>query len=769
MLNTIQKRQDQAMTPFTDSYDDAGPEESPLLGLLNGLVRRWRIVLITFSAICVVGIPAIWITMEPYYQATAAIRVTPVVSSILFQGENSIPMYRNFVQTQADLMVSDMVLEKVAEELIREKIIVTDEPNAAAALSGRHNHETGPVATLKAMVARGTLRVQPEDSTELIKITMKSSRPDEAAAVVNTFLKAYMSIVACEESRCEDDKRAVLEEESRELGAKLQKQRRAIGAMTREYGTASLTARQQMKLESISALQHKLTEFEMEKIALQIKEQMLVNQDSAGIAPHDLIRLRYDFINADLMVKTLTTNAAQLEQELMIAKQQLTPSNSALRRKAELVEALKDRLGQRRKEVGEDFDAMVEKESTRKGVDELAAVRAQLQQIDIYKKRLEEMLAAEDKTAIELGRKQLAIDDLQSQYEMTKDIYDTVQRRIQEIEVERKRPGRISRAYYANTAPLQDKRKKYSLALMFGAIGLGGLAGVLRDRFDLSLHTPEDLARVAAIRILGTTTRSRDVEEAFLPEHYMNDYQTICANMGLLYETGIPQKLLVTSPRSKDGKTTFAINLSVTLAKMGRKVLLIDGDLRKADVAYLLKLCGAANGLKHVLMGESPADYICHTSVDNFDLLPSNPCEASVIYNLMTPDRLRDSLDELGSQYNHIVVDTPPTLDVPDALMWSRAVDGVVLTAYSGQTRSTDVRETLFRFEQMRVPVLGVVLNNVPARQSYCTSRYYAESTSTAAPHLDGATRAHLLPMGDEYDTAGTEEDEVEYAVDCDA
>ena len=135
----------------------------------------------------------------------------------------------------------------------------------------------------------------------------------------------------------------------------------------------------------------------------------------------------------------------------------------------------------------------------------------------------------------------------------------------------------------------------------------------------------------------------------------------------------------------------------------------------------------------------------------------------------MTPDRLRDSLDELGSQYNHIVVDTPPTLDVPDALMWSRAVDGVVLTAYSGQTRSTDVRETLFRFEQMRVPVLGVVLNNVPARQSYCTSRYYAESTSTAAPHLDGATRAHLLPMGDEYDTAGTEEDEVEYAVDCDA
>ena len=175
------------------------------------------------------------------------------------------------------------------------------------------------------MVARGTLRVQPEDSTELIKITMKSSRPDEAAAVVNTFLKAYLSIVACEESRCEDDKIAVLEEESRELGAKLQKQRRAIGAMTREYGTASLTARQQMKLESISALQHKLTEFEMEIIALQIKEPMLATRIGGNRAARsDPFTVRFYQRRSD--GQNPDHECRPVEQELMIAKQQLTPS-----------------------------------------------------------------------------------------------------------------------------------------------------------------------------------------------------------------------------------------------------------------------------------------------------------------------------------------------------------------------------------------------------------------------------------------------------------
>jgi len=750
-----------------DFYDADTSQSNPLMTLLTAIVRWWQIVLITFLAVCIIGLPLLWMVVKPYYKATAAIRITPVISSMVFNGDNSIPMYKSFVRTQADLIVSDMVLQKVAEDLTMANVIrtATSPTSGAAPQDKLKGADTGGVVkTLRAMVNSGTLRAEHETNTELIKITMKSPEPEQAAAIVNSFLKAYMNIVAAEECKSEDDKITVLEDEAALFNRKLQRQRTAIGEMTREYGTASLTARQEMKLNRIADLQNKITEFEMDRIALKVKEKLLENKRELEIEPHELIRLRYDFINADLMVKALTTGAAKLDQELIVAKQQLTETNPKLVRKIEVVKTLKERLRRRREEMNRNFDDMVARELTRKDKGKLSAVKTQLQQTEFYRQRLQEMLDAEDAGAIELGRKQLTIEDLQAQFDMTKELYDTVRRRIQELEMERKRPARVSKAYYANTAPFEDKRKKYAIALMFAAMGLAATPAILKNRFDKSLRTPNDVAQATGIRIIGTTTRSRDVEQSFLPDHSVNDYQTICANIGMLNGQGIPKKISITSPRPRDGKTTFAINLSVSLARMNKKILLIDGDLRKADIAYLMKLSGDSNGLKNVLLGAEPQDFIRSTSTEGLDILPSNPCQPSAVYNLIASQRSRDILDSISTQYDHIIIDTPPLLDVPDALLWAKTVDAVILVAYSGHTKSTDIRETLDRLAQTGTAVLGTVLHNVPARQSYNSYRYYAESISTTVPHWNNAARVNLLPMGDpENDT------QKEYAANCDA
>lgn len=750
-----------------DFYNTDTTQSNPMLTLFTAIVRWWKIILTTFLVVCMIGLPLLWFAVKPYYKATAAIRITPVISSVLFNGDNSIPMYKSFVHTQADLIVSDTVLQKVAQDLTIANVIRTESSTDSDTgpkdkLKGQDS--AGIVKTLRTMVNNGTLQAKPEDNTELIKITMKSSEPEQAATTVNTLLKTYMSMVAAEESRGENDKIAILENEAAALNQKLQRQRTVIGEMTREYGTASLTTRQEMKLTRIADLQNKITELEMDKITLRLQEKLLENKHELEIEPHELIRLRYDFINADLMVEALTTSTAKLDQELIVAKQKMTETNPELTRKIEVANTLKERLHQRHEEMNKDFDDMVTKELARKDKAKLSAVKTQLQQTEFYQQRLQEMLSAEDASTIELGRKQLTIEDQQAQLDTTKQLYDSINRRIQELEIERKRPAKISKAYYANTAPLEDNRKKYSIALLFAGMAFGVMLAILKNRLDKSLRTPNDVALATGIKIIGTTTRPSDIEQSFLPEHFVNDYQTICTNLGLLNGHGIPKKISITSPRPREGKTTFAINLSVSLARMNKKVLLIDGDMRKADIAHLMKLSGVCNGLKHVLLGAEHQDFIRSTSTEGLYILPSNPCKPSTVYNLIASQRSHDILDSISTQYDHVIIDTPPMLDVPDALLWARTVDAVVLVAYSGQTKSTEIRETLDRLDQTGVTVLGTVLNNVSARQSYNSYRYYAESTSTAAPNWHEAKRANLLTIGEmESDI------QKEYANSCDA
>jgi capsular exopolysaccharide synthesis family protein len=170
---------------------------------------------------------------------------------------------------------------------------------------------------------------------------------------------------------------------------------------------------------------------------------------------------------------------------------------------------------------------------------------------------------------------------------------------------------------------------------------------------------------------------------------------------------------MVTSALPQEGKTTTSINCAVVLAQRGVRVLLIDADLRRPSIHKTLGM-GPRSGLSNVLTGSISLDQaITRPSIlPNLHVLPAgtpppNPAE------LLASLHMRDVLEQLRERYDHIVMDTPPSLSVTDAVVLSQRADAVVLVIRSGQTTRQALRRARDILARVNAKVVGVLLNAV--------------------------------------------------------
>ena len=754
-MNNLEKYLDQVIEQKPVVYESApAPKEQAEPNVMKSLQRRWRLIVLVFVVLCAAGLPAVWLLVKPRFVVYGAIRVHQAVRQTLTGDldRGDIFDYDTQVNTLAQDMRSPVVLQNIADDLASKNLSLLKEPSSDP--MARLKRKLGislptkdAMEYLQGALADGTITIARWPKTEFLTVTMRSRNEAEAVQIVNSFLTKFYNRYGNREKTAMGDDLDRLRTKEGEVLKKIKQQQGDIYQQTLQYGTTALDSLEKMEMQRQDALWKQLADQQARRIEIDATIAVLGQTTDSNAPPEQFMSARKGFISADPTVQEMTKTVIAMQRELMVAKQTLTPGNPELVRKQQLLEVFTKSLEDKQKELEKTFDEQMANTVRVLNQQRLRTAKASAEQIDAYIKKLQDHLDQQDTTTRKIGNDSVNFQNTQFDMALDQKTLEEITRRIRTIEMQVDQSARIEKPSEASRASIEDKRMKYTAMVVFLALGCGFGLAVLRDKLDKTLQTPDDLSRYVNLPIIGTTTSSRTVKPAVFAEHLAGDYQTIRTNLSLT-SGGMPKKLAVCSAGMREGKTTFAVNLATSLAKAGKKVLLVDGDLRKPDVGYMLSISNGTAGVQEVLLGGNPEDAIRVVPSSGLHVLVANPRNVSDVYELLTSTTAAEQIEKLGRRYDHLIVDTPPTLAFPDALVWAKLTDGVILVSFAGQTTAPELKEAKARFARIRARVLGTILSNVPAdlglyRSSY---GYGYRSSGTPRRYRHRATKKLLLP-----------------------
>lgn len=208
------------------------------------------------------------------------------------------------------------------------------------------------------------------------------------------------------------------------------------------------------------------------------------------------------------------------------------------------------------------------------------------------------------------------------------------------------------------------------------------------------------------------------------PFFTVEEYKAIRTNIIFSIPADGCKVIGVTSAEMMEGKSINCLNLAITFAQTGARVLLMDCDLRLPKIARLLGMT-ATPGISNVLVGLSHLDgAIQKTSYEGLDVIhsgniPPNPSE------LLGSLKMRAVMEELKTRYSYILIDTPPVNVVSDAVVLSKYFSGVILVARSGLSEKESVKNAVDQFQFVNASIFGFILNAVPDAGAKRNKRYY--------------------------------------------
>jgi succinoglycan biosynthesis transport protein ExoP len=719
---------DLGRAPGLRAYPELVSQESALGEYVRVLVKRkWTVLACLFTIFSVVAIASL--KMTPVYEASGSIAINKPDSGLV--NFNNSPTFSlesydpTELETEVKILQSDLLALQVVKELAldRRPEFGGTTPALPSALDLAPDPLQADSGRTSALISgfRGSLKVTLAPNTHIVEVHFRSPDKDLAANIVNTLMTTYTENNF--KSRFDSTMQASdwLSKQLVDLQMKVETSQEKLVRYQKEHEILGIDEKQNITTAKLDELNKALTAAESERMEREAVYRLVQSGDADTIASAAPIldAAGTGPQSASGLLEGLRVKQADVRIQAAELSTQFGPSYP---RVAQLNRQLKE------------IDAQILLETKQVANKIGGQYMASLQRENM----LHDALEKQKQEANKLNESAIQYSILKRDLESYRTLYEGLMEKMKEAGVSaglKSNNFRIVDVARVPTSPVEPNiPRNLAFAFMLGLTSGVGLAFLL-EGLDNTVRTTEQAQLISGFAPLGMiplgsrTTRegasakrlviatSKEAVELVTqvrPHSQMAESYRALRTSLLLSNLGAPPKvIMITSALPQEGKTTTSINCAVVLAQKGIRVLLIDADLRRPSIHKTLGM-GPRSGLSNVLTGSATLQQTITRSpvLPNLAVLPAgtpppNPAE------LLASTNMRDVLEELRGQYDHIVMDTPPTLSVTDAVVLSPRADAVILVIRSGQTTKQALRRCRDVLIQVNAKVSGVLLNAV--------------------------------------------------------
>ena len=687
-------------------------DEIDLLAYWRILVkRRWLVLGILAGVVALALLKTLMTT--PIYRATSVLQLeksgTQVVQVEGIQPDsNGYGWDPEFLQTQYELLQSRSLAERVADELNLDqatldrlndpgwlgRMLALLRPKSKAEAAGAEPADAAKQLRAVAGVVSGGLSVEPVRNSRLVRINYDSPSPEFSARVANAIAEGFIASGLERRFGASSYAKTYLEDQLKLTKAKLEESERKLVSFAQQEGLVSTGENgQSLATQNLTQLNAALANAQDQRIRAQARWR----QASSGAMPADMI--------GNSNIRPLQQQRAQLQGQYQLKLQTFKPDYPDMQQ-------LKGQIDELDRQIA------AENGSVR------ASVRAEYEAAAAQERMLMGQIATLRTEALDVDGRSIQYNILKREVDTNRELYDGLLQRYKEVGVAGDvRSNNIS---IIDRADVPDGRFKPNLALNL-AIGmlLGGMLGVLAafllEFLDDTIKTPEDVEQKLKLAVLGVIPKLGQKESVAVAirdprSTFAEAYRSVRTALQFATDHGVPRTLLVTSAGPGEGKSTTALTLAHKFTQLGKRVLLVEADLRNPSLHRTFGQRDQKIGLSNLLAG---ACTMAEATVDSDDPLlkvilagplPPNPAE------LLSSSKLVSLLTVAGERYDQIIIDGPPVLGLADAPILANAMEGTLVVISSATTKIGAAQAALKRLLAARARIVGGLLTKYDAR-----------------------------------------------------